>query len=75
MLYRGIRSATGRTPRTIAEDKGTLPAGFTGALEYSPETGTTLGGGQPAAQLYRDPVAEVRPSTFLPRGGSEKKSW
>lgn len=74
-MYKGIRLPSGRSPRTLAEDMGTMPAGFTGALEYSPQTGTTIGAGQPSSQAYEDSTRTAAPASFLPRGGVEKKSW
>lgn len=75
MTYKGVRVPSGRTPRTVAEDMGTMPAGYTGALEYSSETGTTTGVGQPMPQPYDDAAAKAAPATFPARGGVEKKSW
>jgi len=73
--YKGIRVPSGRTPRTLAEDMGTNPKGFTGALTYSPDSGTMVTAGLSAGQSYKDEATAAQPASFVPRGGSEVKSW
>lgn len=60
--YKGIRSSAPRSLRTISEEKGTMPAGFTGGMEYSSETGTVLGAGKPSPQAYHDSATLAFPS-------------
>lgn len=68
MSYTGIRGAAPRSLRTVAEDKGTDPAGFTGQLDYSATAGAvTNSSNKVATQPYKDPVGEpdmpARPDT------------
>lgn len=59
-MFRGVKpEGQPRTLRTIAEDGGASPAGFEGALPYSPQAGMPASE-QGATQLYHDDVASTR---------------
>lgn len=70
MKHRGIRPpAQPRTLRSIAEEKGTVPAGFPADLAYDDEAGAPVGAG--VAGTYRDSAEQARPS---PGAGQAKGS-
>lgn len=57
MTFRGTKpSAQPRTLRTIAENKGTTPAGFDGGEAYDAQAGLPAGA-LTAGQRYEDPAA------------------
>jgi hypothetical protein len=72
--------AAPRSVRTVALEKGTLSAGFNGAIAISPTTGVPVGTALPGLtdQAYRDPAAGLaldggkRPGANSPFGGLRK---
>ena len=56
-----LPAAQPRTLRTIAERKGTKPAGFDGAAAYAPNAGMPAGM-KSATDVYKDDAVEAQAS-------------
>lgn len=66
--YKGLRTKTPRTPRSLAEEKGTSPSGFDGEVEYDAQAGAPLGASGAGAR-YEDAAKSA-----LPSEGAAKRS-